>query len=83
VEVISRAWDYLLDQIAARFNKLREKRIRELQRKIKDLHNYNEHKVLLRLLREIVALIAPVWSIHTSHGRAFRIGSGVSGSTDN
>jgi uncharacterized membrane protein YphA (DoxX/SURF4 family) len=54
---ISRAWDYLLDQIASQSNNFRRKRIIQLEKRIKRLQEYNEQKALLHLLRKIVSLL--------------------------
>jgi hypothetical protein len=53
---VSRAWDYLLDQIAARSKTLREKRIFKFEQKIKDLQNYDLNEVLLRVVRSVVGI---------------------------
>jgi hypothetical protein len=53
---ISRAWDYIFDQIAARSNTLREKRIFKLEQKIKYLQNYDLSEVLLRVVRSVIGI---------------------------
>ncbi len=53
---ISRAWDHVLDQIAARSNTFREKRISRFEQKIKYLRNYDLNEVLLRVVRSVIGI---------------------------